>query len=239
MRRGALSYSKLGALTRVATPETEDRLLDFARCATAAHVEGLVRAWCRVDRIAAAEDDRRRHESRHLEVWTDEDGMLVVRNRPWKTASASPRRRLDASRAMPRGWSSPMPATGLSSTSGARRGPFRPPSGGRSRPVTAGAALTVAPFPTYHLLPPGQEPADRFNRNDVLAYAQRNRAGVDGKYVEADRRVVGEFKPSILQIQCHYLVGNQPGIGEDRQRSQVDMDLCSAVDAGNVSRQHA
>ena len=41
MRRGALSYSKVRALTRVATPETEARLLDFARCATAAHVERL------------------------------------------------------------------------------------------------------------------------------------------------------------------------------------------------------
>ena len=37
MQRGAISYSKVRAITRVATPETESRLLDFARCATAAH----------------------------------------------------------------------------------------------------------------------------------------------------------------------------------------------------------
>ena len=79
MRRGTLSYSKVRALTRIATPEDESTLLDFARCATAAHVETLVRAWRRVDRIAAAEDDRRRHASRHLDTWIDEDGMLVVR----------------------------------------------------------------------------------------------------------------------------------------------------------------
>ena len=54
MRRGALSYSKVRALTRIATPVSEERLLDFARCATAAHVERLVRAWRRVDRIDAA-----------------------------------------------------------------------------------------------------------------------------------------------------------------------------------------
>ena len=36
MRRGAISYSKVRAITRVATRETEERLLDFARCATAA-----------------------------------------------------------------------------------------------------------------------------------------------------------------------------------------------------------
>ena len=96
MRRGALSYSKVRALTRVATPETEERLLDFARCATAAHVERLVRAWRHVDRIAAAEDDRRRHESRHLKVWVDDDGMLVVRGRLSPEVGAVVQRALEA-----------------------------------------------------------------------------------------------------------------------------------------------
>ena len=96
MRRGALSYSKVRALTRVATPESEARLLDFARCATAAHVERLVRAWRRVDRIAAAEDDRRRHENRHLEVWVDDDGMLVVRGRLSPEVGAVVQRALEA-----------------------------------------------------------------------------------------------------------------------------------------------
>src|SRR6266850_3214378 len=35
--RGEVSYSKVRAVTRVATPETEERLLTFARCGTAAH----------------------------------------------------------------------------------------------------------------------------------------------------------------------------------------------------------
>ena len=96
MRRGALSYSKVRALTRVATPETEERLLDFARCATAAHVERLVRAWRRVDRVAEAEDDRRRHASRHLDVWVDEDGMLVVRGRLSPEVGAVVQRALEA-----------------------------------------------------------------------------------------------------------------------------------------------
>jgi hypothetical protein len=96
MRRGALSYSKVRALTRVATPETEERLLDLARCATAAHVERLVRAWRQVDRIAAAEDDRRRHESRHLQVWVAEDGMVVVRGRLSPEVGAVVQRALEA-----------------------------------------------------------------------------------------------------------------------------------------------
>ena len=96
MRRGALSYSKVRALTRIATPETEASLLDFARCATAAHVERLVRAWRRVDRIDAAEDERRRHASRHLDTWVDEDGMLVVRGRLSPEVGAVVQRALEA-----------------------------------------------------------------------------------------------------------------------------------------------
>ena len=44
MRSGELSYSKARALTRVATPENEEELMEFARCGTASHVEKLVRA---------------------------------------------------------------------------------------------------------------------------------------------------------------------------------------------------
>ena len=50
--RAALSYSKVRALTRVATPETEERLLTFATHGTAAHVEQIVSAWRQVDRAA-------------------------------------------------------------------------------------------------------------------------------------------------------------------------------------------
>ena len=96
MRRGALSYSKVRALTRIATSATETSLLDFAGCATAAHVERLVRAWRRVDRIDAAEDERRRHASRHLDTWVDEDGMLVVRGRLSPEVGAVVQRALEA-----------------------------------------------------------------------------------------------------------------------------------------------
>ena len=69
MQRGQLSYSKVRALTRVATPANERSLLDFASCGTAAHVERLVRGWRRVDRVAEAKDTRRRHETRELRTW--------------------------------------------------------------------------------------------------------------------------------------------------------------------------
>jgi hypothetical protein len=41
LARGELSYAKVRALTRVATPETEARLLGVGRAGTAAHVERI------------------------------------------------------------------------------------------------------------------------------------------------------------------------------------------------------
>ena len=81
MRRGRISYSKVRALTRVATPANEEELLAFAEAGTATHVERLVRAWRRVDRIEEREQEALRHASRYLSLWTDEDGMVVVRGR--------------------------------------------------------------------------------------------------------------------------------------------------------------
>src|SRR2546427_8774106 len=54
LARGELSYSKVRALTRVATPETEERLLKVGRAGTAVHVERIVRGWRRVNRQAEA-----------------------------------------------------------------------------------------------------------------------------------------------------------------------------------------
>ncbi|HWN53941.1 MAG TPA: DUF222 domain-containing protein, partial [Methylomirabilota bacterium] len=54
LARGELSYAKVRALTRVATPETEARLLGLGRAGTAAHVERIVRGWRCVDRRAEA-----------------------------------------------------------------------------------------------------------------------------------------------------------------------------------------
>ena len=51
MLSGELSYSKARALTRVATPNNEEELRDFAQAGTASHVEILVRAWRRLDRL--------------------------------------------------------------------------------------------------------------------------------------------------------------------------------------------
>ena len=96
MRRGVVSYSKVRAVTRVATPETEQALLDVALCGTAAHVEQVVRGWRRVDRAAEQAEDRQRHAARSLSTWVDDDGMVVVRGRLTPEVGAVLRRALEA-----------------------------------------------------------------------------------------------------------------------------------------------
>ncbi len=81
MARGEMSYSKVRALTRVASPENELDLLGVARHATAAHIEKLVRAWRYVDRLEDTEGEERRHQSRFLRLSPDDDGTYVLRGR--------------------------------------------------------------------------------------------------------------------------------------------------------------
>jgi len=96
MQRGAVSYSKVRAVTRVATPETEQALLDAALSGTAAHMEQIVRGWRRVDRAAEQTEDQRRQDRRSLRTWVDEDGMVVVQGRLTPEAGAALRRALEA-----------------------------------------------------------------------------------------------------------------------------------------------
>jgi hypothetical protein len=81
MQRGQISYAKVRALTRVATADNEASLLDLALTGNCAHVERVVRAWRRVDRVLAAQETEARHLQRQLSTWVDDDGMVVIRGR--------------------------------------------------------------------------------------------------------------------------------------------------------------
>ncbi|HSL49257.1 MAG TPA: DUF222 domain-containing protein, partial [Candidatus Deferrimicrobiaceae bacterium] len=98
LARGQLSYAKVRALTRVATPETEARLLAVGRAGTAAHVERIVRGWRRVDRQAEARAAARQHAGRALHVYQDDDGTVVLRGRLAPEVGALLLRALDAAR---------------------------------------------------------------------------------------------------------------------------------------------
>ncbi len=96
MRRGRLSYAKVRALTRVATPHNEQALVDFALCGTAAQVERFVRGCRRVDAASDRATDGARHLARGLSTWVDDDGMVVIRGRLAPEVGAVVQRALEA-----------------------------------------------------------------------------------------------------------------------------------------------
>jgi hypothetical protein len=98
LARGELSYAKVRALTRVATPDIEERLLAVGRAGTAQHVERIVRGWRRMDRKAEARDAALQHKGRALHVYQDEDGTVTIRGRLAPEVGALLIRALDAAR---------------------------------------------------------------------------------------------------------------------------------------------
>jgi hypothetical protein len=81
LAHGELSYAKVRALTRVATPETEEQLLAIGRAGTAEHVERIVRGWRRMDRKAETREAALQHAFRALHVYPDEDGTWRIKGR--------------------------------------------------------------------------------------------------------------------------------------------------------------
>jgi hypothetical protein len=81
MDQGQLSFAKVRALTRAATPQNEEVLLDLAHSCSAAHLERIVRAWKLLDRKSEITAEQIRHRSRRFSAFVDDDGMVVVRGR--------------------------------------------------------------------------------------------------------------------------------------------------------------
>jgi 5-methylcytosine-specific restriction endonuclease McrA len=98
LARGELSYAKVRELTRVATPDTEERLLAVGRAGTAEHVERIVRGWRRMDRKAETREAARQHAGRALQVYQDEDGTVRIRGRLAPEVGALLLKALDAAR---------------------------------------------------------------------------------------------------------------------------------------------
>jgi hypothetical protein len=76
--RGELSYSKVRAMTRIATAENEPDLLSMALHGTAWHVEKLVRQYRWVERLHDARRANELHRLRRLRFFYDEDGSMII-----------------------------------------------------------------------------------------------------------------------------------------------------------------
>ena len=96
LREGRISYAKVRAITRVATPGSEAELLEFARAGSAAKLEQTVRMWRKLSREGEPTVEEARHRSRTFSVFVDGDGMCVVRGRLEPEAGAVLMRAVEA-----------------------------------------------------------------------------------------------------------------------------------------------
>jgi hypothetical protein len=80
-RDGRVSYSKVRAMTRAATPENEAILLNIAIHGTASHVERTVRYYRRVERIEDAAQAAATHRDRFVDFRYDDDEHVVIQGR--------------------------------------------------------------------------------------------------------------------------------------------------------------
>jgi hypothetical protein len=78
LRRGEVSYSKVRAMLRVATPANEAMLLDAARLMTASHLEKLSRKYALVQRHGQDANPRDDEQRRYLRRRDTEDGMVKI-----------------------------------------------------------------------------------------------------------------------------------------------------------------
>jgi hypothetical protein len=93
--KGEISYSKVRAMTRVATAANESVLVSVARHGTAAHVEKLVRKYSWTQRRDAAALAQRQHEFRDVSCFFDMDGEFVLHARLPREVGAVVRKALD------------------------------------------------------------------------------------------------------------------------------------------------
>ena len=81
LAKGELGYSKVRALTRIATSENESDLLNIGLHGTAQHVEKFVRLYRRAKRAEETERADAQHENRGLTFWHEDDGTVVLHGR--------------------------------------------------------------------------------------------------------------------------------------------------------------
>lgn len=95
-REGKVSYSKVRAVIRIATPANEQDLTRLALDATASQMEKLARVYRTADLAQDPEGVRKQHRQRFLQMYEDDDGMLVIKGRLPPELGALFRKALDA-----------------------------------------------------------------------------------------------------------------------------------------------
>lgn len=121
-RQGRVSYSKVRAMTRVATPENEDTLLNVALHGTASRVERTVRKFKRVRREMERRGAEEVHRARSVQWWSEGDGSWRLYARLSPEVAAVVRQAIEAAMAAEDELKEAAEAEGMNGSNGAGAG---------------------------------------------------------------------------------------------------------------------
>ena len=226
LAKGELGYSKVRALTRIATSENEADLLNIGLHGTAQHVEKFVRLYRRAKRAEETERADAQHENRGLTFWHEDDGTVVLHGRFPPEMGA---RILGALDAAMQAHAEEQPAAGWDDEGAAPedvpRGTSRPDTspadstpdaGTRSRVTTHGREdarvfLTNVPRGTFM-----RGPSRTVRRADALAWiAERMFEPGDAPVLASDRHEI------VVHVEADVLVDGRAGRCEIEDRTAI------------------
>jgi hypothetical protein len=180
LERGELSYAKVRAITRVATPATEETLLQYARHATGAQLDRICRLYRQV--AATARDPGTPAEERTVRerllpggmvklelVLTPDEAALVL------AAIDKAQRTLAGERT-----DAPAEASRDEGQTSARSQPAADHPQTAARPTLADAAVLMAE--TYLHQHPSDDTADTTTRHQLLVHLDQDVLAPDGQY---------------------------------------------------------
>ena len=241
LAKGELGYSKVRALTRIATSENEDDLLNIGLHGTAQHVEKFVRLHRRAKRAEETEQADAQHENRGLTFWHDDDGTVVLHGRFPPEMGARILSALDAAMAahaeeqpasgwddeglapkdVPRGTS----GHGASSAEAVKGADAREPTTGRQGSDTRASPSDV-PHGTFM-----RGPSRTVRRADALAWmAERLFEPGDAPALSPDRHEV------VVHVEADVLADGRAGRCEIEHRTAIAAETARRLccDAGIV-----
>ena len=228
LAKGELGYSKVRALTRIATPDNEADLLDVGLHGTAQHVETFTRLYRRARRAEETEQANAQHENRGLTFWYEDDGTLVLHGRFPPDVGA---RILGALDAAMDAHTAEQPAAGWDNERGGGS-PCDVPCGTSPRePVHAGDAMDVQAA--------GQSAACRNNLGDM----HRDGAPRDvprGTRPRGPSRTVRRADALAWMAERVFESGGPPALAPDRHEIvvHVDAEVLAGGGAGRCDIEH-
>ena len=241
LAKGELGYSKVRALTRIATGENEADLLNIGLHGTAQHVEKFVRLYRRAKRAEETERADAQHENRGLTFWHEDDGTVVLHGRFPPEMGARILGALDAAMAAhaaeqpAAGWDderlAPEDVPRGTSGQGASSADAATDAGARASVTAhqkedAQVFLTDVPRGTFI-----REPSRTVRRADALAWmVERVFESGDAPVLSADRHEI------VVHVEADVLADRRPGRCEIEHRTAIAAETARRLccDAGIV-----